>query len=153
MHCASTTIMLLVMQVSSATGWMGAPPYIPLRQEHIAELQFSIIVILKGGQAFRLLVQYVSNSGQFSPCIQCHVRVVVSSVLLQSRGAQLRVVESNSTCAAYSTIENACLKSQLAHILNPGWRGSICFVVAFVVVVATSRFAQQNVQHSTVLYY
>ena len=112
-----------IVFVSTATVNMGAPQYIRLREKHFAELQFSIIVVAEGGQAFRRIVHYVFYSGQFSACIQYHFWVMVSSVLLQSRRAQLPVVQSHSTCAAYGTIENACLKSQLAHILIPEWSG------------------------------
>ena len=46
--------------VSTATVNMGAPQYIRLCQEHFAELQFSIIVVVKGGQAFRFLASAVA---------------------------------------------------------------------------------------------
>ena len=139
----NTTVSPVIL-VRPPAGWMGAPQYIPLCQEHIAELQFSIIVVVEGSQAFRRVVEYVSNSGQFSPCVQSHFRVMVLSVLLHSRRAHLHIVQSTSTYTANSTIENACLKSQSAHILNSGCRCVLLLHLFVGVVVATRRLTVEN---------
>ena len=40
-------------------------------------------------------------------------------MLHQPRWAHLHIIQCNSTYAANNTVENACLKGQLTHILNP----------------------------------
>jgi hypothetical protein len=120
--------MLPFIFVSTATGFMGTPQYIRLCQEHFAELFLSIIVIAEGEKAFRRIFEYVSDSVQLSLCIQHHAIVTVISVLHQSRRVHLLVVQSLSTFAANDARENACLKSQFTHILNPeSWMEWLCF--------------------------